>query len=376
MAAKEKRDYYEVLGVDKNASDEDIKRAFRKLAKQYHPDVNKEEGAADKFKEIGEAYSVLSDASKRKQYDQFGHAAFDANGGANPFGGADFGGFDFGDFDLGSIFEMFGMGGGSRGSRGGARAQKGSDISTAISISFEEAVFGCEKEFKVNINDVCDDCDGKGGHGEETCKNCGGRGRVISEQRTMFGVFQSETVCSSCGGRGITFKNRCTSCNGKGYINRDKTIKFRVPRGVEDGDTLRLSGKANAGVNGGSRGDIYIEFKVKSHEIFERDGRDIIVNIPLTITEAVLGCKKEIPTIHGTIITDIPAGCQNGDKFKFKGKGIDDEKTGRQGDAYGIVNIIIPTKLDKEQKKLFKELSETTLDNESEFKKYKKYIED
>lgn len=377
MAAKEKRDYYEVLGVDKNASEEDIKRAFRKMAKQYHPDVNKEEGAAEKFKEIGEAYSVLSDANKRKQYDQFGHAAFDQNGGANPFAGADFGGFDFDGFDLGSIFEqMMGGGFGGRGSSRGNRASKGADSSVAISISFDEAVFGCEKEFKININDVCDSCDGKGGHGEETCHTCGGRGRVMSQERTMFGIFQTESPCPDCSGRGITFKSKCSDCSGKGYINRDKTIKFRVPRGVENGDTLRLSGKGSAGINGGPRGDIYIEFKVKDHEIFERDGRDIYVSIPLTITEAVLGCKKEVPTIHGTIITEIPAGCQNGDKFKFKGKGVDDEKTGHKGDAYGIIKVIIPTKLDKEQKKLFKELEDTTLDKEDEFKKYNKYIDD
>ncbi len=370
-----KRDYYEVLGVSKTATAEEIKRAFRKLAKQYHPDVNKEEGAAEKFKEIGEAYAVLSDENKRRQYDQFGHAAFDQNGGASGFGG--FEGFDFADFDLGSIFEqMMGgsFGGGSR--RGGNRKTKGADKVVTMKLDFEEAIYGCEKEFKINIDDACSECDGKGGKGEEKCSDCGGRGRVVTQQRTMFGVFQSESTCPSCNGRGVTFKTKCSKCSGKGSINTSKTIKLRVPRGVENGDTMRMSGKSSVGANGGPRGDIYIEFEVKEHEIYQRDGRDIYVKIPLTITEAVLGCKKEVPTVQGTIITEIPSGTQNGDKFKFRGKGIDDEKSGRKGDAYGIVSIIIPTKLDHTQKKLFKELDGTKLDKEKEFVKYNKYIDD
>lgn len=372
MAATQKRDYYEVLGVSKNATDEEIKRSFRKLAKQYHPDVNKEPGAEEKFKEIGEAYSVLSDPNKRKQYDQFGHAAFDQNGGAG-FGG--FEGFSFEDFDLGSIFESM-MGGGFSSRGKSSRSSRGRDTETAMTLTFEEAVYGCEKEFRINLDDACDKCNGKGGTGETTCKTCGGRGRVVQEQRTMFGVFQSESVCPDCKGRGVTYKDKCTACSGKGYINKDKTIKLRVPRGVEDGDTLRMSGKGNAGANGGPRGDIYINFKVKPHEIYKRDGKDIYVDIPLTITEAILGCKKEIPTIHGTIITEIPAGTQSGDKFKFRGKGVDDEKTGRKGDCFGIANVIIPSKLDHTQKKLIKELSETKLDKEPAFTKYNKYIED
>lgn len=372
--AESKRDYYEVLGVSKNATDEEIKRAFRKLAKQYHPDVNKEEGAEAKFKEIGEAYAVLSDQNKRRQYDQFGHAAFDGGAGGAGFGG--FEGFNFEDFDLGSIFESM-MGGSFGGSRSrGPRKSKGADKVVNMKLTFEEAVYGCEKEFKVNIDDACSECNGSGGHGETTCSTCNGRGRVIQEQRTMFGIFQTETTCSACNGRGVTFKDKCSTCSGKGYINKDKSIKLRVPRGVEDGDTMRMSGKGSVGANGGPRGDIYIEFKVKEHEIYQRDGRDIYVKIPLTISEAVLGCKKEVPTIQGTIITEIPAGTQNGDKFKFRGKGVDDEKSGRKGDAFGIVSVVIPTKLDHTQKKLFKELSNTKLDKTSEFTKYNKYIED
>ncbi len=374
MAAS-KRDYYEVLGVSKSASDEEIKRAFRKLAKQYHPDVNKEPGADEKFKEIGEAYSVLSDENKRRQYDQFGHAAFDGAAGGG-FGG--FEGFSFEDFDLGSIFEsmMGGSFGGRSSGRGRNRKARGADKVVNMTISFEESVYGAEKEFKVNIEDACNDCNGRGGHDETTCSKCNGRGRVVSEQRTMFGIFQSETVCPTCEGSGVTFKTKCSKCSGKGTVNKDKAIKFRVPRGVEDGDTLRLSGKGSAGANGGPRGDVYVEFKVRSHEIYQRDGRDVYVKIPLTIAEAVLGCKKEVPTVQGTIITEIPAGTQNGDKFKFRGKGIDDEKSGRKGDAYGIINVIIPTKLDHAQKKLFKELASTKLDKDSEFTKYNKYTEE
>lgn len=365
--AESKRDYYEVLGVSKNATDEEIKRSFRKLAKKYHPDVNKEPGADAKFKEIGEAYSVLSDPKKRASYDQFGHAAFDGTSG----GGFEGFGFDFSDFDLNSIFET--MMGGNR--RGRNTRSRGSDVQVSITLTFEEAIYGCEKEFKVNINDTCESCSGKGGTGEETCSKCGGRGRVISEQRSLFGIFQTESTCPTCSGRGVTYKNKCQSCHGTGTINRDNKIKLRVPRGVEDGDTMRMSGKANAGANGGARGDIYINFRVKNHELYERDGRDIYLKVPLTITEAVLGCKKEVPTVQGTIIVDIPSGTQNGDKFKFRGKGIDDEKTGRKGDAYGIISVIIPSKLDLKQKKIFKDLSQTKLDKDAEFVKFNKYID-
>lgn len=372
--AAQKRDYYDVLGVSKNASDEEIKRSFRKLAKQYHPDVNKEPGADEKFKEIGEAYAVLSDKQKRSQYDQFGHAAFDNNGagGFSGFGGFEgFSGFGFDDLDLGSIFESM-MGGGRK---RGPRKEKGKDAVVKMNLTFEEAVYGCEKTFKVNINDACSSCNGLGGKGQVTCSECNGRGRVISEQRTMFGIFQTETTCPKCNGAGYSFKEKCSTCNGLGYKNIDKTFNLKVPRGVETGDTMRMAGKAGVGMNGGANGDIYIEFKVGEHEIFTRDGRDVYVTIPLTLTEAVLGCKKEIPTIQGVIISEIPSGCQNGDKFKFRGKGIDDEKTGRKGDMYGIIKVIIPTKLDREQKKLFKSLSETKLDNDSEFKKYHKYTD-
>lgn len=367
------KDYYETLGVDKNASDEEIKRAFRKMAKQYHPDVNKEAGADEKFKEIGEAYSVLSDPEKRRTYDQFGSAAFDGSqGGFGGFGGGGFGGFGFEDFDLGDIFEQF-MGGGFSSRKKGRTASRGEDALVHIDLDFEEAIYGTEKEFTINVKDKCDECDGLGGHNPKTCPTCGGKGRVVTQQRTMFGTFQSQTVCSTCGGAGTSFESTCTNCRGTGLKNKKKTLKVRVPRGVDNGDQLRMAGKASSGLNGGPKGDVYIEFSIKEHPIYQRDESDIYVKVPLTITEAINGCKKEINTIQGKVKLDIPAGTQNGDKVKLRGKGIDDEKLGKKGDTYVIYNVIIPTKLDREQKKIIKELSKTDLDNEEQFRTFEKY---
>ena len=370
-----KRDYYEVLGVSKTATDEEIKRSFRKLAKQYHPDVNKEKGADEKFKEIGEAYSVLSDENKRRQYDQFGHAAFEGAGGPGFSGFDGFSGFGFDEFDLGSIFEQF-MGGGFSSRRGTASSRpiQGDDHLVHIDLTFEEAVYGCSKEFKINLKDKCSSCDGVGGHNPETCKTCGGRGRVVTQQRTILGVMQSESTCHDCNGIGKKFKEVCRECNGQKLVKKTKTLTINVPSGVDDGDKMRMPKKGSAGLNGGQPGDVYVEFSIKPHQIYERDGSDIYVKVPLTITEAVLGCEKEIPTIQGTQIIKVDAGIQNGDKVRLKGKGIDDKKMGRKGDAYAIFNVIIPNKLDKKQKKIIQELNETTLDNYEEFKKYKKFL--
>ena len=369
------KDYYQTLGVDKSATTQDIKSAFRKLAKKYHPD-NKETGNEEKFKEISEAYQVLSDEQKRKTYDQFGSGAFDGTGPGGYGGG--FQGFDFSDMGLDEILSQvfgggFSGGFGGRSSRGGRRQTRGADMEVNISISFEDAVYGTEKSFDMNIIDPCDVCHGKGGTGEKTCSTCGGTGRIIEQRQSLFGIFQQESPCHNCGGTGVDFTNKCSNCGGDGVVKHKRTIKLRVPRGVEDGDTMRLTGKGNAGLYNGPKGDIYINFNVKKHEIYERDGRDVYVEIPLTITEAILGCKKEVPTIQGTIIADIPAGTQNGVKFKFRGRGVDDEKTGRKGDAYGIAKIIIPTKLDRKQKELLKELSNTKLDADNSFKVYNKY---
>ncbi len=364
-----KKDYYEVLGVDKSASDSEIKSAFRKLAKKYHPDVCKEPDAEEKFKEAQEAYAVLSDENKRRQYDQYGHAAFDQMGGGA--GGYDFSGFDFSDI-FGDIFGSgFGFGGGGRNSN---RPRKGADTLMRMNLTFEEAVFGCKKEINVNVSEECSECNGKGGHNEKTCPDCHGTGEQTIEQRTMFGTFASRTTCRTCSGKGKTYESKCSKCYGTGKVNRNKDIELKVPAGVDTGNRLRLAGKGEAGVNGGPNGDVYVEFSVKSHPLFERDGNDIYLELPITITDAVLGVKKEVPTLYGNIKLTIPAGSSSGDKHRIKGKGVEDVETGRKGDMYVILDIHIPKKISKEQKKLFEQLNKTTLDDSDKFKKIEKYL--
>lgn len=368
-----KRDYYEVLGVEKNASEQEIKSAFRKLAKKYHPDVCKEPDAEAKFKEAQEAYAVLSDEQRRRQYDQFGHAAFDQNGGS---GAGGFGGFDFGDFDFGDIFDnifgsSFGFGGSSRSGR--TRATKGSDRLLRIKLTFEEAIFGCNKDLNLEVNDTCNKCNGKGGFNEETCKNCHGSGTVTSEQRTIFGAFMTKTTCPTCGGLGKSYKETCSECSGRGYTKAKKTISVTVPAGVDSGNRLRISGKGEAGTNGGPAGDLYLEFIVEEHKFYERDDNDIYLVVPLSITEAILGCKKEIPTIYGNVNLTIPAGSNNGDKHRLKGKGIKNDSTRRTGDMYVILEVKNPKKLSRDQKKLLEQLSKTDLDS-SEAIEFNKFV--
>ena len=369
------KNYYDVLGVSKTASDDEIKSAFRKLAKQYHPDVNKEPGAEEKFKEIGEAYAVLSDPDKRRQYDQFGHEAFTQGAGQGGFGG--FSGFDASDIDLSSIFDdLFGggmFGGSRRGSRSN-RPTKGRDSLVKVNLTFEEAVFGCKKTISLDLDSECDECHGKGGSGEETCSTCKGRGRVVSQQRTMFGVFQTESSCPECNGKGKTYKNVCKKCGGNGHVNKNTEIEITVPEGVDTGHQLRISGKGAAGYNGGPNGDIYIEFAVKDHPLFERKENDIYVDVPISITEAVLGCKKEIPTLTGSVVLTIDAGSQSGDQLRLKGKGVKDPNRSRYGDMYVVLDVVIPSKLDRKQKDLFKQLAETDLKTDSSFKKFDKYL--
>ena len=372
-----KKDYYEVLGVSKTATDEEIKRAFRKLAKQYHPDINKEPGAEEKFKEIGEAYAVLSDANKRRQYDQFGHAAFE-NGGSG--GGTGFQGFNMGDIDLEDILgDLFG--GGFRGfsgfggsSRASSRPSKGEDIRVVLNLTFEEAAFGCEKDVKLNLTSECSRCKGKGGFNEKTCRTCGGAGKVLEQAQTIFGYMQTQKTCPDCKGRGKTYETICDECHGKGVVEKVKTLTVTIPEGVDEGYQLRLSGKGNAGLNGGPNGDVFLEFKIKEHQLFERDGADIYLEVPVTITDATLGCKKEIPTLYGNIILEIKAGTQNYTKLKIKGKGIKLPNSISKGNMYAVVNIIIPTKLDRKQKALLQDLAQTDLEDSQEFKNFNKYM--
>lgn len=371
-----KKDYYEVLGVSKTATDEEIKRAFRKLAKQYHPDINKEPGAEEKFKEIGEAYSVLSDANKRRQYDQFGHAAFQNGGGS---AGSGFSGFDMGDIDWEDIVgDLFGGGfrgfSGFGGSSRSKRTAKGEDLRVVLNLTFEEAAFGCEKDIKLNLTSECPKCKGKGGFNEKTCRTCGGAGKVLEQAQTIFGYMQTQKTCPTCRGKGKTFENVCDDCRGKGLIEKFKTLTVTIPEGVDEGYQLRLSGKGNSGLNGGPNGDIFLEFKIKEHEVFEREGADIYLEVPITITDACLGAKKEIPTLYGNIILEIKPGTQNYTKLKIKGKGIKTPNRLAKGDMYAVVNIIIPTKLDRKQKALLQDLAKTDLEDAQEFKTFKKYM--
>lgn len=368
-----KKDYYEILGVSKDASDKDIKSAFRKLAKKYHPDVSKEPDAAEKFKEAQEAYAVLSDPDKRSQYDRYGHAAFDQmNGGA---------GFDFSGFDFSDIFsDIFGssFGGGFSGFSGfggreSSRARTGSDKLMRMDLTFDEAVFGCKKVINLDTYDDCSQCNGRGGTGEKTCPNCHGTGTETREQNTLFGAFMSRSTCSKCGGTGRIFESSCSKCRGTGKIKTNKDIEVKIPAGVDTGNRLRLAGKGEKGSNGGANGDLYLEFRVKEHELYERDGNDIYLELPITISDAVLGCKVDIPTLYGNVKLTIPEGANTGDKHRLKGKGIEDVRTGSKGNMYVVINVVIPDKIDRKQRKLFEELNETDLKT-SEFKKIEKYV--
>jgi len=374
-----KKDYYEVLGISKTATEEEIKRAFRKLAKTYHPD-NKQTGDEAKFKEVGEAYAILSDPAKRRQYDQFGHQAFTNNGGAN------YSGFNAEDIDLNDIIsEIFGGGfsnfssgfssfGGDRGRTTSKRPRKGEDSLIRVNLSFEEAVFGCKKTISLELNEKCSKCNGAGGFKEKNCSNCGGSGRIISEQRSLFGVFQTQTACNVCGGTGTIYEETCSECNGKGNVRKKKDIEVTIPEGIDTGYQLRISGKGSAGSNGGPNGDIYLEFKVKEHELFEREDEDIYLHVPLTITDAILGCKKEIPTLTGNVILEVKPGTQSNEKVKLKGKGVKRVNSIGRGNMYVVYDIIIPTKLTTAQKRLIKELATTDLADSSEFKNFNKFI--
>lgn len=373
-----KKDYYEVLGVSKTATDEEIKRAFRKLAKQYHPD-NKQTGDEAKFKEVGEAYAILSDPQKRRQYDQFGHQAFTNNGNAG------YSGFSADDIDLGDIFsEIFGggfsgFGGFSNFGRTNTRTnskrpRKGADSLVTVTLDFDEAINGCKKTITLDLNEKCESCHGAGGFDEKTCPTCGGSGRIVSEQRSLFGVFQTQTTCNECEGTGRVFKRTCSECNGTGNVRKKKEIEVTIPEGVDTGYQLRISGKGSAGINGGPNGDIYIEFKVKSHPLFEREDEDIYLTVPLTVTEAILGCKKEIPTLTGNVILEVKPGTNSGDKVKLKGKGVKKINSFGKGNLYVVYKVIMPDRLSMAQKRLIKELADTKLDDAPEFKEFKKYL--
>ncbi len=358
-----KRDYYEILGVTKSADEKEIKKAFRKLAKKYHPDVSKEDNAEEKFKEAQEAYAVLSDSEKRSKYDQFGHSAFEG-----PQGG----GYDFGNFDFGDIFgDMFGGGFGFGGNRNPNAPRKGRDLEKRVRLTFEEAVFGCKKDMTIAVENNCEECDGEGGFGSSVCSDCHGSGQVTVQQQTPFGNFVQKTTCRTCNGKGKTVEKRCTKCGGNGRVRVNKTISVTIPEGVDNGTQMRMSGKGEEGVNGGPAGDLYLVFVVDESKDFIRDNEDVYLELPVNIADAALGATIEVATLNGKVDLKIPKGTQSGTKFKLKGKGIKAINKSYYGDMYVIANVVTPTSLNKEQVKLFEKLRETDLNSHGFIGKFK-----
>ena len=350
----EKRDYYEVLGVSKGASDSEIKSAYRKLAKKYHPDMNPGDKEAEaKFKEASEAYAVLSDADKRRQYDQFGHAAFD--GGAGGAGGFDFGGMDMGDI-FGDIFGDFFGGGRSRGQSNGP--MKGQNIRTSVRITFEEACFGVDKEIDVTLKEECATCHGTGakpGTSPETCKKCGGKGQVVFTQQSLFGVVRNVQACPDCHGTGKIIKERCSDCSGSGYISKRKKISVSIPAGIDNGQCVRIRDKGEPGVNGGQRGDLLVEVVVSRHPIFQRQDRDIFSTAPITFAQAALGGDVRIKTVDGEVIYTVKPGTQTNTRVRLRNKGVPSLRNKQvRGDHYVTLVVEVPTKMNSEQEELLK----------------------
>ena len=378
----EKRDYYEVLGIGKNATDAEIKSAYRKLAKKYHPDLNPgNKEAEEKFKEVNEANDVLSDPQKRQRYDQFGFAGVDPNyaaangGGAGGFGGG-FGGVDLGDI-FGDIFGG-GFGGGFSGFGGGSSTRtanaprKGHDIQASVILTFEEAAHGCSKKITINRQDTCPDCGGTGaakGTSPETCPDCGGRGYVVTQQRTPFGVMQSQQPCSHCGGRGTIIRNPCKTCRGTGKTAARKSLEINIPAGIDDDQNIALRGQGDAGSNGGPAGDVIVHVTVKADPMFERDGYDVTIHVPITFSQAVLGDDVAVPTVDGRIVQHIPEGTQSGTKFRLRGQGIQYLNGRGRGDQYVIVDVEIPKKVTRAQREALKAFEDSMKEDNYEKRK-------
>ena len=353
--AENKRDYYEVLGVDRGADEATIKKAYRQLAKKYHPDMNPGDKEAEaKFKEATEAYSVLSDAEKRKQYDQFGHAAFD--GGAGGAGGFDFSGMDMGDI-FGDIFgDFFGGGGRSRSANNGP--MKGQNVRVSVHLTFEEACFGTEKEIELNIKEDCAKCHGTGakpGTQPETCSKCGGKGQVVFTQQSLFGVVRNVQACPDCHGTGKIIKDRCPDCGGSGYISRRKKISVSIPAGIDNGQSIRIRDKGEPGINGGPRGDLLVQVIVGRHPIFQRQDYDIYSTAPITFAQAALGAEVRIKTIDGDVMYTVKPGTQTDTRVRLRGKGVPTTRNKQvRGDHYVTLVVQVPTKMNAEQKELLK----------------------
>ncbi len=369
-----KRDYYEILGLSKDATENDIKKAYRTLAKKYHPDVNKAADSEDKFKEINEAYEILSDPQKKASYDQFGHAGMEGAGfgGFGGFGGSG-GGFE----DLSDIFGSFfggGFGGTSSRRTNPTGPRKGQDLFMNMKIDFMDAIFGKTETITLDVDEQCSECLGSGAKSKndvKVCNRCHGQGTVTTQQRTAFGVFQSQNVCPDCNGTGKTVLNKCPKCKGSGYEHKRINVDVKIPAGIQTGQQLRVSGKGEKGNNGGPNGDLYIEIVVNKHRYFEREGKDIYISIPISVVDATLGCQIDVPTVHGDVELTIPSGTQNGTKFRLKGKGVKDIRSNTSGDQFVEVKLEVNNKLSKEEKDLYEKIRKIG-EKDSVFSKFKK----
>lgn len=355
----DKRDYYEVLGLDKNADENAIKKAYRTLAKKYHPDLNKAPDAADKFKEIQEAYEVLSDPQKRAAYDQYGFAGVDPQ---QEFGAGGYEGFsNFGGFgNINDIFDQFFGGTGfSRSSQRNSGPRKGADKIMRMSIEFMEAINGVTKNINLDVEEQCSECLGTGARSKDdikVCNTCHGTGRVLRQQQTMFGMMQSESACPDCKGTGKRIEKVCSRCKGKGYLKKKIEVEVNIPAGIQTGQQLRIQGKGDRGIDGGPNGDLYIEVIVKDDKHFIRDGKDILISVPISAVDATLGCKVDVPTVYGDVELTIPAGTQPDQKFRLRGKGVKDTRGGLPGDQYVEIQIVIPTSVNREEKEHYEKL--------------------
>ena len=365
----DKRDYYDVLGISKGATDDEIKKAYRREAKKYHPDLHPGDKEAEaKFKEVNEAYEVLSDADKKSRYDQFGHAGVDPNFGAGGAGGG-FGG-GFGGFDFGDIFDMFGGGFGGFGSSRRNGPKRGADIRKEIEITFEEAAFGCKKKITIIKQENCKNCGGSGakpGTSAQTCQKCGGRGQVQTQTRTPLGYMTNVTTCPDCHGSGKIIKEPCQECHGSGKVRMQKTVEINIPQGINDGQTMQMSGHGEPGERGGPNGDLLILIKIKKHELYKREEFDVYIDFPVTFTQAALGATVQVPTLDGIVEYDIPEGTQAGSVFRLKGKGIPYIRGRGRGDQYVKIEVEIPKNLSQKQKSILLEF-----ENETEGKNYKR----
>ena len=372
--ANQKRDYYEVLGVSKTASDDEIKKAYRTLAKKYHPDLNKSADAPEKFKEVQEAYEVLSDSQKRTTYDNYGFDGLDNSGFNFNFQG--FG--NAADFDLNDIFgSFFGGGFSSNGRRARSNGpRKGEDRYMALTISFMESIKGLHKTINLNVEETCPDCSGSGAYSSsdiKTCTTCGGSGYVTRQTQSFFGMMQSQSQCPECGGTGKKISKFCTRCKGKGYVSKKVEVDVNIPAGIQSGQQLRIQSKGERGYNGGPNGDLYIEINVKDDPHFVRNGNDIHITCPISIIDAALGCKIDVPTVYGECELTVPAGTQPYQKFRMKGKGVKDIRGDYYGDQYVEIEVVVPSSLNAEEKKLYQQLKGIEENkSQSVFNKFKK----